>query len=207
MSPALHALWFAALFGLGLSCNSSQLASQADAQEPRHPSGKPVAPPDAGSVPAKNSLLQPVQRDQLVRLMLDPGIRDATPEHTASRLSPFGEFTRSSMFPDQLDLRTENATQRALVEYVQGKSGFQFAHLRVAFWSAAGAELKTTYDAIDAQLAKALGKPQWTKKVRDSLPSRAYRVDKKLTIVLGEGLEKGKAFVRVELGELQGERE
>lgn len=142
-----------------------------------------------------------------MKLLLDPTIRDATPEQTASRLAALGEFTRSSMFPDQLDLQTDSPAQRVVVEYVQGKKGLQFARLRAALWSASPTELKATYDAIDAQLAKKLGKPQWTKKVPDALPNRAYRVGKGMSLVLGEGLEKGKSFVRLELSEPQGERE
>lgn len=227
VQPSLRSLRFLVQVGLGVglalsaSCSTKQLASPAGAQDSapattRKPTPAPAAPattapvaskPDAGTVPAKAGVSKPISREELVKLLLDPSIRDATPEQTASRFAPVGDLARSSMFPDQLDLHADGPTQRVVIEYVQGKSGFQFSHLGVALWSAAPAELKAGYDAIDAQLAKALGKPQWTKKVPDALPNRAYRVGKKLSLVLGEGLEKGKGFVRLELSEPQGERD
>lgn len=206
MRRALYGIRLVTLIVLSGSCAGDQLASIAGAQDGSASHKPATVANSAPTSPARAPAAQSVTREQLVVLMLDPSIRESTPEQTAIRLSPLGELTRSSMFPDQLDLRGESSAQRVLVEYVQGKDGFQFSHLRVALWSAPGAELKAAYDAIDAQLAAALGKPRWIKKVPDALPNRAYRVGKKLLIVLGEGLEKGKSFVRLELGEPQGER-
>ena len=213
MTRALGLLRFVALLGLSASCSTNQLASPAGAQEsapaaPRKSTPVHAAPThEMGAAPAKASTAKSISREELVALLLDPGIREATPEQTASRFAPVGELARSSMFPDQLDMRADSPAQRVVIEYVQGKSGFQFSHLGVALWSSSLTELKASYDAIDAQLAKALGKAQWTKKVPDALPNRAYRVGKKLSLVLGEGLEKGKSFVRLELSEPKGERD
>jgi hypothetical protein len=212
MKRALDVTGLAALIGLLAGCATDPLTAPASAQDsaslqtaPKPTQARAVS--DAGANPAQTAAAGRITREEFVALMLDAKIREATPEQTSSRFTALGELTRSSMFPDQLDLRAENPTQRVIIEYVQSKGGFKFAHLRAALWVASSSELKAAYDATDAQLAKALGKPQWTKKVPDALPNRAYRVGKKLSLVLGEGLEKGKNFVRIELSEPQGERE
>jgi hypothetical protein len=182
-----------------LALQPSKAASQAPAVQ-RLPAGDPNAPMAAPQNAA-------MARNELVSLLLEPNIARATLEQTQERFAKAASLARSSIVPEVSQLKGSTNTYSITINYGQdGKGGWLFSNLRVELRPGQGETQSSVYKECDTMLRAKLKKPRWSVPGSSDLPRAAYRVGKKLELILSacKG-DDGQAAACLELGEPQGE--
>jgi hypothetical protein len=166
----------------------------------------PAAQPAANEAKAVTATPQ-MARHELVSLLFEPNIARATLEQTQERFAQAAALARSSIVPEVSQLKGATNVYSITINYGQdGKGGWLFSNLRMELRPGQGETQSSVYKECDTMLRAKLKKPRWSVPGSSDLPRAAYRVGKKLELILSacKG-DDGQPATCLELGAPQGE--